>query len=170
MSAMPGDVSGNHTKTGGELISDANRAKAGSIDPDCKAVFEQLKIRRKHRFMILKIDQATEAVVVEHVGARSATLADLLALLPDTDSRYCIFDLEYKTYDGRPANKLFFVSWFPSNATPYSKMAYTQAKSVVRGVFTGVFDLMARTPKEVLALVHGTEEEEEDQEFGDDDF
>ena len=68
------------------------------------------------------------------------------------------------------ANKLFFLSWFPNNATPYSKMAYTQAKSKVREVFTGVFDIMARTTEEARCAIVGEQEEESDQEFGDDDF
>ena len=160
----------NHLKTGGEQITYANKATAGSVDPRCKEVFTQLKIRRKHRYVVYKIDPETEAVVVETIGARDADLDALLRALPDADSRYAIFDHAYKTYDGRPANKLFFLSWFPSNATPYSKMAYTHAKEHVREVFTGVFDIMARTTDEAKSLVTGEAESESDQEFDDDDF
>ena len=112
------DGTENHLKTGGEQITYANKATAGSVDPRCKEVFTQLKIRRKHRYIVYKIDPETEAVVVETIGARDADLDALLRALPDADSRYAIFDHAYKTYDGRPANKLFFLSWFPSNATP----------------------------------------------------
>ena len=49
-------------------------------------------------------------------------------------------------------------------------MAYTQAKSKVREVFTGVFDIMARTTDEAKSLVTGEAESESDQEFDDDDF
>jgi cofilin len=164
------DGTENHLKTGGEQITYANKATAGSVDPRCKEVFTQLKIRRKHRYIVYKIDPETEAVVVETIGARDADLDALLRALPDADSRYCIFDHAYKTYDGRPANKLFFLSWFPSNATPYSKMAYTHAKEHVREVFTGVFDIMARTTDEARSLVTGEAESESDQEFDDDDF
>ncbi|KAH8073917.1 hypothetical protein JL721_2469 [Aureococcus anophagefferens] len=76
-------------------------------------------------------------------GSSTTTACPTCSPGPDADSRYAIFDYEFTTYDGRPTNKLFFLSWFPNNATPYSKMAYTQAKS---------------------------KEEESDQEFGDDDF
>ncbi|CAH0368347.1 unnamed protein product [Pelagomonas calceolata] len=164
------DGTENHLKTGGEQITYANKATAGSVDPRCKEVFTQLKIRRKHRYVVYKIDPETEAVVVETIGERDADLDALLRALPDADSRYAIFDHAYKTYDGRPANKLFFLSWFPSNATPYSKMAYTHAKEHVREVFTGVFDIMARTTDEARSLVTGEAESESDQEFDDDDF
>lgn len=163
-------VTDPHLKTGGEQVTYANKAVAGSVDPSCKQVFEKLKIRRKHRFIIYKIDAESEAVVPETIGERKGGLAELLEALPDTDSRYAIYDYEFTTYDGRPTNKLFFISWFPSNSTPYSKMAYTQAKTYVREVFTGVFDLMCRTKKEVEAMITGEPEEEEDQEFNDDDF
>jgi cofilin len=143
---------------------------AGSIDDECGKVFQLLKIRRKHRFIVYKIDATTEAVVPETIGPRDSGLPDMLAALPDADSRYVIFDYEFTTYDGRPTNKLFFLSWFPNNATPYSKMAYTQAKSKVREVFTGVFDIMARTTEEARCAIVGEQEEESDQEFGDDDF
>ncbi|KAJ8606839.1 hypothetical protein CTAYLR_009178 [Chrysophaeum taylorii] len=160
----------NHLKTGGEQATFANKSLAGSVDPECEKVFQLLKIRRKHRFLVYRIDPDTEAVIPEIIGPREATLKDLKVALPENDSRYAIYDHEFTTYDGRPTNKLYFISWFPPNATPYSKMAYTQAKSHVREVFTGVLDLLCRTPAEVESMVTGEPEEEEDQEFGDDDF
>mmetsp|Transcript_19100 Transcript_19100/g.58795 ORF Transcript_19100/g.58795 Transcript_19100/m.58795 type:complete len:182 (-) Transcript_19100:51-596(-) len=159
-----------HLKTGGEQITFSNKTVAGSVDAKCGEVFQLLKIRRKHRFIVYRIDPETEAVVVETIGERKSGLPEMLAALPDADSRYVIFDHEYTTYDGRPTNKLFFLSWFPSNSTPYSKMAYTQAKSKVREVFTGVFDIMARTLDEARCLIVGEAESEEDQEFNDSDF
>ena len=153
-----------HLKTGGEQVTFTNKTVAGSIDPECAKVFQLLKIRRKHRFIVYKIDSATEAVVPETIGARASGLAEMLAALPDADSRYVIFDYEFTTYDGRPTNKLFFLSWFPNNSTPYAKMAYTQAKSKVREIFTGVFDIMARTTEEARCLIVGEQEEESDQE------
>mmetsp|Transcript_6644 Transcript_6644/g.9872 ORF Transcript_6644/g.9872 Transcript_6644/m.9872 type:complete len:104 (+) Transcript_6644:307-618(+) len=90
----------------------------------------------------------------------------LLLMVDPQISTFEVFDSSALTFIFR----LFFVSWFPSNSTPYAKMAYTQAKEKVREVFTGVFDIMARTPSELEALVTGEPEEEEDQEFDDDDF
>ena len=88
------DGTENHLKTGGEQITFANKSLAGSIDPQCAEVFQLLKIRRKHRFIVYKIDAETEAVVPETIGPRGAGLAEMLAALPDADSRYVIFDHE----------------------------------------------------------------------------
>ena len=153
-----------------EQVTYANKTTAGSVAPECSEIFQKLKIRRKHPIIVYKIDATSEAVVPETIGPRDSGLPDMLAGRPDADSRYVIFDYEFTTYDGRPTNKLFFLSWFPNNATPYSKMAYTQAKSKVREVFTGVFDIMARTTDEAKSLVTGEAESESDQEFDDDDF
>ena len=79
------DGTENHLKTGGEQITYANKATAGSVDPRCKEVFTQLKIRRKHRYIVYKIDPETEAVVVETIGARDADLDACLFLLGEQD-------------------------------------------------------------------------------------
>jgi hypothetical protein len=39
----------------------------------------------------------------------------MAASLPYTDSRYVVYDHEFKTHDGRPASKLYFISWMPLN-------------------------------------------------------
>jgi hypothetical protein len=35
----------------------------------------------------------------------------ILQALPGTNARYCIYDHEYKTKDGRTTDKLFFILW-----------------------------------------------------------
>ena len=82
-----------------------------------------MKLKRKHRYVIYRIGESQ--IEVESVGARTSTLKDFTTALPFSDSRYAIYDQEYLTPDGRPTSKLWFVSWFPVNSTPYNKMAYT---------------------------------------------
>ena len=48
---------------------------AGSLDPECERVYKQLKIRRKHRFLVMRIDPTSEAIVIETIGARDAAIA-----------------------------------------------------------------------------------------------
>mmetsp|Transcript_6644 Transcript_6644/g.9873 ORF Transcript_6644/g.9873 Transcript_6644/m.9873 type:complete len:100 (+) Transcript_6644:81-380(+) len=95
----------SHLKTGGEQITYANRAVAGSVDPSCKEQFQLLKIRRKHRFLVYKIDAETEVVIPEIIGPRATNLKDLISSLPENDARYAIYDHEFTTFDGRPTNK-----------------------------------------------------------------
>ena len=98
----------NHTKTGGEQIEFKNKVdNTCDASEECSQLFEELKIKRKHRFIIYKIGESQ--IEVESVGERSATLQDFGKALPYTDSRYAIFDYEYTTVDGRQASKLYFV-------------------------------------------------------------
>lgn len=94
------------------------------------------------------------------------TYEDFKKALPYTDCRYAIYDQDYKTYDGRPASKLWFISWFPNNSTTYHKMAYTSAKSKFREYIPGVFDTQVSSVEELdVNLGLNATEEEESNEF-----
>jgi len=60
----------SHLKTGGESLEFSNRVSGThEISPKCQEVFEELKIRRKHRFIIFRIGD--EEIEVESTGPRS---------------------------------------------------------------------------------------------------
>ena len=98
-------------------------------------------MRRKYKYIIFKIGDFE--IQVEKAGGRRETYEDMKACLPFTDCRFAVYDQEYRTADGRPASKIWFISWFPENSTPYNKMAYTTAKTSFRDAIPGVFDAMA---------------------------
>jgi hypothetical protein len=109
------------------------------------------------------------------------------AALPYTDCRFCIYDQEYTTADGklifiagfhckhtkpgplrnlgRPTSKLWFISWFPNNSTTYHKMAYTSAKTKFRESIPGVFDLQVSSLEELDAALGLGKEEDEDSDI-----
>ncbi len=67
---------------------------------------------------------------------------------------------------GRPASKLWFVSWFPNNSNTYHKMAYASAKGKFRECIPGVFDTQVASVEELdVNLGVGKEEEDEDKDF-----
>ena len=60
----------SHLKTGGEALEFSNKVSGThEISPRCQEVFEELKIRRKHRFIIFRIGD--EEIEVESTGART---------------------------------------------------------------------------------------------------
>ncbi|GMI61444.1 hypothetical protein ScalyP_jg2963 [Parmales sp. scaly parma] len=161
----------NHEKTGGEALSDKQKVKLpnsenlGSITD----LFQALKLRRKHRFLIFKLADNGD-VLAEHIGAPQATAQEFIELLPDNDCRFAVYDHDSKTSDGRNKSKLFFFSWLPSNATPHKSMGYSAAKGVFRDKFTGVFDEMAKEVRDVeicLDLREDKVEEGSDSDFSD---
>jgi cofilin len=103
-----------------------------------------------------------EEITVESTAPPSATFEDMLEQLPFTDCRYVVFDQEYTTYDGRKANKLFFIAWLPHNATPYNKMAYTHAKRMMRESLDGVFDVTVSTRDELEVAMGYKQDQGED--------
>lgn len=87
--------------------------------------------------------------------------------LPYSDCRYCIYDQDYKTADGRPASKLWFISWFPKSSTVHVKMAYTSAKGKFREAILGVFDTQVSSLEELDANLGlgSAEDDEDDKDF-----
>ena len=160
----------NHLKTGGEQREFANKTTAGSVSDDCYPTYEQMKIRRKHKFIVFKIDGETEQIVVELAGPKKGTLDDMKAALPDTECRYVVYEHEFKTPDGRPTDTLYFMSWMPHNSTPYNKMAYAQAKSVIREILDGVLDISCSSIAAIDPAITGEQEEEEEDPGDPDDW
>jgi len=114
---------------------------------------------------VFKIDLESEAIVVDVAGGKKATIDDFKACLPYTDCRFAVYDHEYTTADGRPADKLFFLSWMPHNATPYSKMAYASGKGMLRELLDGVIDTTCSQLdqlEEALGIVQEAAEDEDD--------
>jgi cofilin len=142
------------------------------VDPECLAVFEQLKIRRKHRYILFKISENGEHIVIDKIGEPKEGHEEFFKALPDTEPRFCVFDREFKTHDGRPTNKLWFLVWNPQNSTDFMKISYTYNKRHLREKLTGVFDLSCRTIKEIeegigLRAVEASDDDDSDFEFED---
>ncbi|GAB9463638.1 Actin depolymerizing factor [Globisporangium polare] len=140
-----------HMKTAGvpKYIRHQDDVPTNAITPtpEVSAEFKQLKMRRKYRFVFFKIDGAQ--ILVDATGPPTATYADFVNALPDSDCRYAVYDHEFMTADGRKSSKLFFVTWIPHNSNPQFKMAYTHAKSTIRAVCDGALDVNANTKKEI---------------------
>lgn len=114
-------VSDPHLKTGGQPLTHENRAESPtSMATSLQDTLKQLKLRRKHRFVVMRID-GTE-VVTSSIGARGDGPSELKRVLPYSDCRYAVYDQELVTSDGRKTNKLFFFTWLPHNATPHNKV------------------------------------------------
>lgn len=161
-----------HMKTAGvaQYIHHQSDVSANAIAPTDAVVaeFKQLKMRRKYRYVLFRIE--ADKVVVDATAPPSASFADFNAALPDSDCRYAVYDHEFLTPDGRKSSKLFFVTWIPQNSHPGFKMAYTHAKSAVQSVCDGCFEVSAVIKKEVAQGMDITDGDasDSDSEFEDD--
>jgi hypothetical protein len=91
---------------------------------------------------------------------------DFKSALPYSECRFGIYDQDYKTPDGRPVSKLWFVSWFPDNSTTHMKMAYASAKAKFREALIGVFDTQVADLEELDSNLGLAKEDDGDADDG----
>ena len=74
--------------------------------------FNEFKLRSKYRYMVFKLNDKNEEVVIDKTGAPGAPYSEFVASLPDNDCRYAVYNAEYSTDDGERAKFVFFL-WYP---------------------------------------------------------
>lgn len=120
-----------------------------------RAEFKQLKTRRKHRFLVMTINEESFELAIETIGEREHGATELLKALPPTASRYAVFDHEMVLDDGRRKDKLYFITWTPHAAKAHSKMLYSSQKGRVVRALPGVDDLPAQATSALQAVLGG---------------
>jgi cofilin len=81
----------------------------GVADAVVKQFSEFKKSSNKITFVIFKIEG--EEIVTEHTSGEGEVFDTFAALIPEDDGRYAIYQVDFTTNDGRPANKLVSISW-----------------------------------------------------------
>ena len=78
-------------------------------------------------------------VELEHVGDRALDFAAFKEKMPANEPRYAVYDLEFKTNDGRTEQKLIFAFYSPDTChNTGDRFKYAQAKEVVKTKVTPV--------------------------------
>ena len=109
------------------------------VHADIAEKFSALRMKRAHRFMIVKISEDGTEAVIDACAERSATFADFKAAMPASEPRYAIYDLEYSTKDGRHESKLVFVMYSPDSCPPGQiRFVYAQNKETVKNKMSPV--------------------------------
>ncbi|CAL4919810.1 unnamed protein product [Urochloa decumbens] len=136
----------------------ANAASGVAVGDECVARFQELRTARAHRFVVFKIDDSLQRVVVDKVGARESGFDGLTASLPADDCRYAVYDHDFTVGDATaagaggeaPRSKIFFVSWSPATADVKSKMVYASSNEGFKKELDGVqIDVQATEPSEL---------------------
>uniref|UniRef100_A0ACD5X9F4 Uncharacterized protein n=1 Tax=Avena sativa TaxID=4498 RepID=A0ACD5X9F4_AVESA len=136
----------------------ANAVSGVAVSEECVRAFQELRAGRLHRFVVYKMDDAVQQVVVEKVGGRDAGFDDLAAALPADDCRYAVYDLDFTVDDATaagagveaPRSKIFFISWSPASAEVRSKMVYASSNEGFKKELDGVqIDVQATDTSEL---------------------
>lgn len=58
-----------------------------SVDDACGSEFTALRMKRAHRFIIMKVNDEKSKIIVEHLGNREATFSEFKELMPKDQCR-----------------------------------------------------------------------------------
>ncbi|ONK71514.1 uncharacterized protein A4U43_C04F9430 [Asparagus officinalis] len=128
----------------------ANSASGIAVDDDCKLKFLELKAKRNFRFIIFKIDEVAQRVMVEKLGQPGETYDDFTACMPPNECRYAVFDFDFVTDENCQKSKIIFVAWSPDTSKVRSKMVYASSKDRFKRELDGIqVELQATDPSEM---------------------
>ncbi len=135
-----------------------------AIPPEVASAFKDLKTRRKHAWLLLRIDTERFALEVVKAGAPGPrALAELLAALPLAAGAYFVYDLPTKNSYGGSGSSLRFFTWAPTAAPGKATVIYASQRRALDAVFTGCIDSLAVCKGDVEGALgaKGAEVEEE---------
>ncbi|CAK7335515.1 unnamed protein product [Dovyalis caffra] len=130
--------------------TEANSASGMAVKDECKLRFLELKAKRSYRFIVFKIEEKIQQVVVETLGEPQQSYDDFTASLPANECRYAVYDFDFTTDENVQKSKIFFVAWSPDTSKIRSKMLYASSKDRFRRGLDGVqVELQATDPSEM---------------------
>lgn len=111
------------------------QASGVGVADGCVKAYSDLKLGHKYRYIIYCIKNCKE-ICVEKLAEPSATYDDLFNDLMEAknnaESRYAVFDAEYKLSSGQQRTKLVFVFWNPDDCPVKQKMLYSSSKDALK--------------------------------------
>ncbi|XP_021849702.1 actin-depolymerizing factor 10 [Spinacia oleracea] len=128
----------------------ANAKSGMAVDDECKLKFLELKSKRNHRFIVYKIEEKMQQVMVEKIGNPNETYEDFTNSLPENECRYAVYDYDFTTNDNCQKSKIFFIAWSPDTSRVRSKMLYASSKDRFKRELDGIqVELQATDPSEM---------------------
>ncbi|KAL4558673.1 hypothetical protein LXL04_036874 [Taraxacum kok-saghyz] len=128
----------------------ANASSGMGVADHCKGTFLELQRKKAHRYVIFKIDDKKNEVIVEKTGNPAESYEDFTLALPENDCRYAIYDYDFVTSDNCQKSKIFFIAWSPATSRIRAKMLYATSKDRLRHELDGVhYEIQATDPTEM---------------------
>ncbi|KAH3663859.1 hypothetical protein OGAPHI_005262 [Ogataea philodendri] len=109
-----------------------------SIASQQSRAFNDLKLGKKYKFIIYKLNDANTEIVVDSTSTDDS-YDSFLENLPENDCKYAVYDFEYEIGKGEgKRNKIVFYQWAPDTAKVKAKMVYAASKDALRRALNGV--------------------------------
>jgi len=127
-------------------------ASGVAVHGECKTVFDEVKQKKMHRFVVFYIENEN-TIKIDEIGGRDAEYDDYLAVLQrggDSECRYGLYDFEYShqcqgATDISKKKKLFLMLWCPDTAKIKKKMLYSSSFDALKKAFVGVAKFIQAT-------------------------
>lgn len=97
--------------------------------------FTGLKMKSTHRYLVLKINDSGDKIVIDKLGEKAETFENMTDALPDDEGRYIVFDYEKNLDDGRQLKKLLYIFWSPDTASIKKKVLYSNNNGNIKSTF-----------------------------------
>ena len=132
------------------------------MSDDCLSTYQSLKLRKKPKYIIFKLDDSRTEIVVDK-SSESSDYDDFIADLPEDQCRWAVYDFEFEKEGVGKRNKLCFFTWSvafvqchcslvliqaasrhfidiraPDNAKIKEKMVYASSKDALRRSLVGI--------------------------------
>ncbi|KAJ7128213.1 actin depolymerizing factor [Mycena crocata] len=108
-----------------------------AVNPDCLEQFQQLKLKKKSKYIIFGLNKDNTEIVVLKTS-ESQNYEDFIADLPEAECRWAVYDLEFEKEGGGIRNKIVFYSWAPDDAKIKAKMVAASSKDALRRSLVGI--------------------------------
>ncbi|KAI7889386.1 actin depolymerizing factor [Mucor mucedo] len=108
-----------------------------AVNSECLDLYQELKLRKSYKYLIFKLSDNNQEIVVEK-SSETGDYDDFLSQLPDNEPRYAVYDFEYEKPGDGKRNKITFYSWIPDTAKVRQKMLYASSKEALRRKLVGI--------------------------------
>jgi cofilin len=107
------------------IIAFTYQSSGVSVDPDCVERFQELKLRKKYKYITFHLNESKTEIVVAKTS-ESSDYDDFLADLPEAECRWAVYDFQFQNEEGGLRNKIVFFHWYVGSSTK-KKMRATRS-------------------------------------------
>jgi hypothetical protein len=87
------------------------QASGVTVNQECLEVFQELKLRKKHKYIIFGLNDA-KTEIIKLKESRTQDYEDFLTDLPENECRWAVYDFEFQKEEGGLRNKIVFFHWY----------------------------------------------------------
>jgi len=112
-------------------------ASGVSVSDECLGVYQNLKLGKKHKYIIFNLNKDFTEIVVEK-SSSSTEYDEFMSDLPEDQCRWAVYDFEFEKEGAGKRSKLVFVSWSPDIAKIKQKMLFASSRDALRKALVGI--------------------------------